>query len=219
MTLRAAIFDMDGLIFDTERLCFEAWKAVSRDRGCVMDDELLKACVGRNARDTREIVFSWYGPGFPYDELDGLARKWMIANMTRNGPPEKPGVRALFGYLSARGVPMALATSTSERSARWMIDRAALTRYFSACAFGGETERGKPEPDIFLLAMKRLGATNPAECVAFEDSPAGLSAATRAGMNAVFVPDMIIPDGEILSRIWKRAPSLESCACDAFFED
>ena len=217
--LNAAIFDMDGLLFDTERLCCEAWRSVSFTAGYKMEDALFFACVGRNNRDTRTIVMESCGPDFPYDDFNRKAREWMTERMKANGPPEKPGIRPLFEFLKAHSIPIALATSTSEKSARWMIERSGLTPYFSAWAFGSEVERGKPEPDIFRLALSRMGVLDPSKCVVFEDSPAGLTAAMAAGMKAVFVPDMIVPDEEILGRIWKRINVLDEAAFESFYSD
>lgn len=222
--LRAVIFDMDGLLFDTERLCCDAWREVAAEAGYEMRDELFRSCVGRNSRDTREMVMAECGPSFPYDEFNDRVRVRMRGLMAKDGPPEKPGVRALFSYLGDRGVPFALATSTSERSARWMLERAGLADRFAAFAFGGEVERGKPEPDIFLLARDRLakaaGTALAAEGIAvFEDSAAGIRAALAAGMRPVFVPDMVDLSPDLHSRIWRRIDSLAQAASDGFFAD
>ncbi len=215
--MHAAIFDMDGLLFDTERLCCDAWRAVSAESGWALEDSLFISCVGRNNRDTREIVMKALGDGFPYEEFDLKARAWMKARMAEAGPPVKPGVRELLGFLSGRKIPIALATSTSEASARWMIERAGLTAFFGAFAFGSEVRNGKPSPDIFLLAMNRLGVTAAASCVVFEDSPAGIKAAHSAGMKPVFVPDMVQPGSDVLSLVWKRIGRLDEAASGDFY--
>lgn len=217
--LHAAIFDMDGLLFDTEQLCCEAWKTVALEGGYRIEDEVFFACVGRNTRDTRTIVMDRCGPDFPFDAFNEKAREWIRRKMEENGPPEKPGIRRLFDYLRSRNIPIALATSTTESTARWMIEQAALSPYFSGWAFGSEVERGKPEPDIFLLAKERLGIADASRCVVFEDSPAGLNAALAAGMKPVFIRDMIDPDPALLSRVWKKARSLDEAASDSFFSD
>jgi len=208
---------MDGILFDTERLCCDAWRSVSSEAGYRMEDALFISCVGRNARDTRNIVLDALGPGFPYDEFDAKAHAWIRSRMEEKGPPEKSGIRPLFDYLKSRKIPIALATSTSETSARWMIERAGLSPYFSAWAFGSEVTHGKPAPDIFLLAKDRLGVADSARCVVFEDSPAGLTAALSAGMKPVFVRDMVDPEPALLGRVWKTAVRLEEAASDAFF--
>lgn len=215
--IEAAIFDMDGLLFDTERLCCEAWRSVSRMEGWEMDDATFIACVGRNKKDTERIVREACGPDFPFERFDALAREWMMDRMKADGPPEKKGIRELFAYLASRNVPIALATSTSERSARQMIEWAGLTHWFSAWAFGSEVEKGKPEPDIFLLVKERLSVKDASRCVVFEDSVAGLTAALAAGMKAVFVRDMIDPEQALLDRVWKNPRSLDEAASDSFF--
>lgn len=215
----AAIFDMDGLLFDTERLCREAWRAVMADSGRVLEDGLFSSCVGRNSQDTRGIVMRALGEDFPYGEFTRKTRDWMMARMRESGPPEKEGASRLLAFLAEREVPIALATSTSESSARWMIERAGLGHRFKACAFGNEVTRGKPAPDIFLLAMGRLGVTDAGGCVVFEDSPAGIRAAHAAGMNAVFVPDMVEPGETVRALAWKSIRSLDEAASDGFYRD
>jgi beta-phosphoglucomutase-like phosphatase (HAD superfamily) len=219
--IHAAIFDMDGLLFDTERLCCDAWRSVASAAGYAMEDDLFLRCVGRNNRDTKSLVMDALGPDFPYDDFNRDARVWMQARMAENGPPEKPGIRVLFDFLKSSNIPIALATSTSEKSARWMIERAGLTPYFTAFAFGSEVERGKPEPDIFLLARDRIGAATEVrrsdECVVFEDSPAGLRAAAAAGMKPVFIKDLVTPTSDVLALVWKEIPSLEQAASEEFF--
>ena len=213
----AAIFDMDGLLFDTERLCRDAWRDVSSAAGYKMEDSLFLSCVGRNDKDTRETVLAALGESFPYDTFKERAGEWMMRSMRDDGPPEKPGVRELLGFLRDRGVRVALATSTSERHARWIIARAGLSSFFQACAFGSEVERGKPAPDIFLLAMRRLSLSNPDRIVVFEDSAAGIEAAAAAGMKPVFVPDMVVPSEALLSKVWKRIPRLDDAAHEDFY--
>ena len=217
--LNAVIFDMDGLLFDTERLCCDAWRSVSTEAGYRMEDKLFISCVGRNNRDTREIVMQALGPEFPYEEFRIKAGAWMMARMKENGPPEKPGIRALLDFLKSNDIPVALATSSSETSARWMIERAGLTPYFDAFAFGSEVEHGKPEPDIFLLARDRIGDVRAQSCAVFEDSPAGLKAASSAGMRPIFIRDMVDPDPEVLALVWKRIGTLADAASSSFFHD
>lgn len=217
--LNAVIFDMDGLLFDTERLCCDAWRSVSTEAGYRMEDKLFISCVGRNNRDTREIVMQALGSEFPYEEFRIKAGALMMARMKENGPPEKPGIRALLDFLKSNDIPVALATSSSETSARWMIERAGLTPYFDAFAFGSEVEHGKPEPDIFLLARDRIGDVPAQSCAVFEDSPAGLKAASSAGMRPIFIRDMVDPDPEVLALVWKRIGTLADAASSSFFHD
>lgn len=213
----AAIFDMDGLLFDTETLCGEAWRAVSSRGGYRVADGLFFSCIGRNHRDIRSIVLDACGSDFPYERFTGETRAWMMERMAESGPPEKPGIRPLFDFLKARQVPIALATSTGEKSARWMIERAGLMPYFDAFAFGSEVERGKPSPDIFLLARDRLGDIPASSCAVFEDSPAGIRASFAAGMKPVFIKDLLQPEPEVLAMVWRQIGSLDEASSDGFF--
>lgn len=218
----AAIFDMDGLLFDTERLYCSVWKDVAATRGYMMDDQLFMACVGRNSADTRRIVLDSLGGNFPYDELNVLAIKEAQLRMESSGPPIKNGAVELLSFLKRNSIPIALATSTSEKSARWMIDKAGLASFFSAFAFGNEVERSKPAPDIFLLALSRLPGgsfIDALHCVVFEDSPAGISAAHEAGMKAVLVPDMVEPSEYIQSLAWRIIPSLTAALSNNLFDE
>lgn len=220
----AAIFDMDGIIFDTERLYIDAWRSSALEAGFEMKDRFFLSCVGRNDRDTRSLTLSEFGESFPYDAIHEKTRTKIFSRMEREGPPEKRGIRTLLEYFRDRKVPIALATSTSEQSARWMIERSGLTGYFTAFAFGTDVERGKPAPDIFVLAQERIAASSGSHgrlhvsriCV-FEDSEAGLRAAQAAGMRSVFVPDLVEPDTRVLERVWKRISRLDEAAWDGFY--
>ena len=215
----AAIFDMDGLLFDTERLCWKGWQVISPAFGYSISSDIFFSCVGRNRDDTKKILTQACGEDFPYEEFTGQVRAWMNAYMIQNGVPEKPGVRILFDFLKGCAIPMALATSSGEKTARWMVERAGLLPFFDAFAFGSEVEHGKPFPDIFLLAAKRLGDIPPASCIVFEDSPSGIRAASKAGMKPVFIKDFVKPDPAVSSIIWKELQTLDQAATSLFFSD
>lgn len=218
--IEAAIFDMDGIIFDTERLACDVWRSVAGEAGFEMHDRLFLSCVGLNNRDTKSFVMREMGNGFPYDEIHETARERIRQEMDRHGPPEKTGIRTLLSFFKDHSIPIALATSTSEASARWMLNRAGLSPYFSALAFGCEVSKGKPAPDIFLLARDRLSKTriiDPSKIVVFEDSPAGLTAAGDAGMYCVFVPDLVEPPQNVLSRVWRRISRIDEAAKVEFY--
>lgn len=195
----------------------EAWKRVADESGYGMEDSLFVSCVGRNDRDTKRIVLDALGGDFPYEEFKRRANATMRDEMERNGPPPMPGARELLTFLYERGMPLALATSTSEASATWMLDRAGFSRFFRAKAFGTEVTHGKPSPEIFKLALSRLGSFRPEATAVFEDSAAGIRAASAAGMLPVFVPDMIQPTDELLSLVWRRIPSLSEAISTEFF--
>ncbi len=207
--IEAVIFDMDGLLFDTEKLCMEMWQAVGEKEGIDFSDELFYKCIGRNNKDTKEIVLDSLGRDFPYDDFRKRASEAMRDVMEKLGPPKKKGLDELFSFLKQHNVKTALATSTSRENATWMVTKAGLFSFFDAFAFGNEVASGKPEPDIFLLAAQRLNA-EPSKCIVYEDSEAGLKAAHNAHMRSVFVKDLLEPGDDVLSKIWKRCLSLDA---------
>lgn len=185
-----------------------------------MDEQLFMSCVGRNSRDTRDLVKNSLGSDFPFDEFSETVATRLKTIMNDDGPPCKPGAADLLNSLYQARIPLALATSTSRHSATWMLQKAGFLGFFSAFAFGNEVARGKPSPDIYVLAAKRLSeACNrdlyPSTIAVFEDSPAGIRGAKQAGMQPVLVPDMVIPDAEVRSMAWKEIHSLEQ-AFDLF---
>ncbi len=206
--IEAVIFDMDGLLFDTEKLCMEMWQEQGKKEGYSFSNELFYRCIGRNNKDTKQIVTENLGENFPYEDFRKKASSAMRDHMDKAGPPKKQGVNEIFSFLSEHGIKIALATSTSRENATWMIKKAGLFDFFNAFAFGNEVEHGKPEPDIFLHAAGLLHV-NPDNCVVYEDSEAGLRAAYSAGMKSVFIKDLLDPPEEVLSKVWKSCKTLD----------
>ncbi|HOE07411.1 MAG TPA: HAD family phosphatase [Treponemataceae bacterium] len=206
--LEAVIFDMDGLLFDTEKLCMEMWQAQGDKEGIAFSKELFYKCIGRNNKDTKHIVLESLGNDFPYEEFRKKASLAMRENMDTFGPPKKQGLHELFSFLKEHKIKIALATSTSRESALWMIKRAGIDNYFDAFAFGNEVEHGKPAPDIFLHAASLLNVS-PEHCIVYEDSEAGLRAAHSARMRSVFIKDLLLPPEEVLLTVWKSCTSLD----------
>lgn len=207
----AVLFDMDGLLLDTERLAIEAWIAVSREAGYELTMPVMLETLGRNEQDTRDIIVAHAGPDFPAAALKTAKRAAMRRRMEEEGMPTKPGADFILAALHEAGIPTALATSTDRERALWRLDRCGWTDLFAALAFGDEVPSGKPAPDIFLLAARRLGA-QPRRCAVLEDSPGGLRAARAAGMTAIFIPDMKAPDDELTRLSHFIFPDLFSAA-------
>lgn len=191
----AVIFDMDGVIFDTERLLLESWTPVAEAHDVHGIVETLRSCIGRNEVSTREIIFERFGEDFPLDEYQEEVRA-VFREKAANGIPEKAGARELLAELAAARVPLALASSTREEVVRRELAEAGLLQHFDAVIGGDRIERGKPAPDIFLKAAELLGK-RPEECFVIEDSPNGIRAAAAAGMTPLMVPDQLQPDEQI----------------------
>lgn len=194
--LSAVIFDMDGLMFDTERLVLDAWKEVGKNAGFDITDEAIMASIGCNVRDTEVIMKLHLGEDFPFADLRKQRMKYVQDYVKTSGIPVKAGLFKLLDFLNERGIKTAVATSTERVKAEEHINSCNILDRFNVIVCGDEVDRGKPEPDIFLLAAKKLGC-RPEECIVLEDSENGIRAAYKAGMMAIMIPDLIIPKEEI----------------------
>ncbi len=195
---RAVIFDMDGLMLDTERLAPAAWRAAARQLDVDFDMGLLPAMIGRNAVDCRMLVLERHGPRFP---VDALMHAWGVAYdaiVERDGIDLKPGLLELLAWLECEAIPKSVATSTRRDRARAKLTQTGIVDRFAALTGGDEIARGKHAPDIFLLAAQRMGQV-PADIVVLEDSEPGVRAALAAGMTPIMVPDLAPPTAEILA--------------------
>ena len=208
MKFAAIIFDMDGLMLDTERLAIPAWQDARDATGVDFDMSLLDAMVGRNYQDCRAMIVERHGEAFPTDQL---MQAWHVAYdaiVERDGIAIKHGLVALLDWLEELDIPKAVATSTRRSRAMTKLTNAGLATRFAALVGGDEIARGKPAPDIFLLAAERLGA-RPASCLVLEDSAPGVRAALAAGMTAIMVPDQHAPPDDILATSTLVLPTLE----------
>ena len=201
------IFDMDGVIFDSERLLMESWKLVADKYGIEGIEDTLRQCFGVNVEVSRQIYFDRYGPDFPLDLYKQETRAHFRSQCTNGHPPVKAGVRELLDYLNGRGVPLALASSTSTEIVRAELEGAGLLDCFSVVIGGDQIERSKPAPDIFLAAAEALGA-KAEDCFVIEDSFNGVRAGKAAGMHTLMVPDMVPPDREMKEKAEAILPSL-----------
>lgn len=205
--IKAVVFDMDGVLFDTERLFLEAWKEVAAERRIVNIERPAFACVGLNVRDSAAVFAKEYGPDFPFKEVHDDAGRYFHEIVERDGLPQKPGVRELLSYLKEEGYRIALASSTGKRSVLEHLNRAGLNDYFEVVIGGDMIEHGKPEPDIYLKACEELGV-EPTLAFAVEDSKNGLKSAYAAGLKPIMVPDLIPPTAEIEALLYAKCDSL-----------
>ncbi|MDR1353379.1 MAG: HAD family phosphatase [Treponema sp.] len=204
----AVIFDMDGLMLDTERPVVAAWERAAGELGWRLTEEVLAGTIGVDEEATRKVMVGSYGQDFPYEAVREELGRVYTEDAERNGIALRPGLLALFEYLNSLGVPMAVATSSSRDIALWKLEMAGIRDLFPLLVCGDEVRRGKPAPDIFLKAAELLGK-KPGECLGFEDSPAGLRALDAAGIKSVFIKDMVEPPPEVLAAVWLRLNSLD----------
>lgn len=191
--IKAVIFDMDGLMFDTERLALPATAQAARENGWPMTPEEVLAVVGYNFRSAEDYYRGVYGESFDYAPVRTRALELMAERIDREGIPVKEGLVPLLDYITENKIKLTVATSSHEPTARHYFEKAGISRYFGRIMSGEKVERGKPDPQIYLRAAELLGV-EPFECVVLEDSLYGIESAYRAGMTAIMVPDLIEPD-------------------------
>lgn len=208
-TIAAVLFDMDGLMFDTERLILRSWQRAMVDFGYQPSEEVFLRSVGRTVAATNQILRAAYGPDFPLGSTNARTGEYVWQEVDAHGAPIKPGLLALLDFLEARGLPRAVASSSERASIERLLGSVHLQPRFAAIAAGDEVAQGKPAPDIFLLAASRLGV-DPAHCLVLEDSEAGTRAAHAAGMAALIVPDLILPSAEVAALAAAVLPDLHA---------
>jgi beta-phosphoglucomutase len=187
-TIRAVVFDMDGLMLDTEPIYKVAWQAASAGLGYDLDDALYATFVGRPNVECERDLLDRFGSGFPLERFRNDWPPLWRDEAAARGIRKKTGLLDLLAFLETQEVALAVATSTEADDAVFTLGAAGLDGRFRVIVTGDQVARGKPAPDIYLEAACRLNV-EPAECVALEDSEAGILAASRAGMVALLVPD------------------------------
>lgn len=207
MKISAVIFDMDGVIFDTEKLGSILWKKASEEFGYPITDEVYKETIGVNIKETERIFKKYLGDNYPFDEIYKRKIQLTEDHIEKNGLPIKTGLFELLEFLEDKKVPKAIATSTERERALYLLKKADIDKRFEVIVCGDEVEKSKPEPDIFLLASQKL-TVKPQECIVLEDSDNGILAAYRAGMIPILVLDYNTPSSETLQRAYKVFNSL-----------
>ena len=204
---KAVIFDMDGVIFDSEQLILDCWEQVAVKYHFSGIREVCVDCIGTNSVKTKEIVCAYYGASFPYEEyrkeVSGLFKEYIQAK----GLPVKNGVRELLEYLQDKRIPIGLASSTRLAVVEEELKQAGLYDYFQVVMGGDQLKRSKPEPDIYLMTCEKMGILP--ECAyAIEDSYNGIRSAYRAGMIPIMVPDILQADDEMKEKSIAVLPDL-----------
>ena len=207
MQYQAVVFDMDGVIFDTERLVIEFWKEVAKKHNIPNVEHTCIQCLGTNRVRTREIFLENYGADFPFDLYRAEVTEFFNTHYKGVPLPTKPGVRELLSYLQEQDIKVGLASSTAQHLVRDEIGTAELLPYFQTLVCGDMVEHSKPAPDIFLKACEILNA-DPTKSIAIEDSFNGIRSAHCAGMTPIMVPDQVQPTDEIRALAFHVMPSL-----------
>ena len=185
MPLTAIIFDMDGLMVDTEPLSRRAWEQVIAPFAAVLTDEVYGRMIGRRTMEAGHILLEAAEVPLSAEELVGR-KTAVFEQILAQGVPVMPGLMALHAEIARRGLPWAVATSSPRHHARQILTQLSLLEACGAIAAGDEVVHGKPAPDIYLLAAERLGVL-PQQCLALEDSAPGCQSAAAAGMTVVAI--------------------------------
>ncbi|WP_374403196.1 HAD family hydrolase [Niveibacterium sp.] len=207
MKIDAVIFDMDGLLLDSERVSYACGREACEALGLPWREETALAMIGRNARDNALLLEGLFGDPRHVDAHAAEFARRYEALIAAGAIPLKPGVTELLELLDRRALPRAVATSTSHARALFKLERVGLAARMHAVIGGDQVPLGKPAPDIFLAAAERLGVA-PANCLALEDSNAGARAALAAGMQVRMVPDLLAPDDDVIAAGARILPSL-----------
>jgi len=208
--INAVIFDMDGLMYDSERLAREGWKDVSARHDIEIPDRLIDQTMGLTCSEVRSLVQAHFdGNNIPADAtaLHRERNELMLHRVEKEGAPVKPGLYALLSHIRKRGLGAAVASAASPQRVETLLRKSNLADAFDVVVHGGDAENGKPHPEIFLTAAARLGI-EPNECLVLEDSANGVLAAAAAGMPVIMIPDQLAPTDEIRALAFQVLPSL-----------
>ena len=196
--IEAVLFDMDGLLIDTEAVYIDALQDAARDLNVVMSIEFCHSMIGVSGRECDVMIQNFYGSTFRIDQFrerfSGHAKRRLDSHL-----PIKPGVIEMLDFLATRGLRLAVATGSGRLTADRHLARAGLVARFAAVATRDDVENATPAPDVYLEAARRLGVA-PERCIAFEDSNVGLTAAHAAGTMAFMVPDILPPLPEVRAK-------------------
>ena len=209
MKSKTIIFDMDGVLFDTEIMSTKAWIQLAKERGLdgVIIQELADNCMGRNRKD---IIFQFqkkFGENFDAQEFLTAGRSLMQKWIERDGLPLMKGTVEILQYLRENHFTTGLASSSSTQTVMSHMERSGLGHYFDVIIGGDQVTLSKPKPDIYLKACEAVHIP-PGEVIAVEDSTNGIRAAHAAGMKTVMIPDLVQPDAEMLALLYRKYDSL-----------
>ncbi len=204
---KGVIFDMDGLMLDTEKLLAKYWMQAAREAGFPMELEHVLSIRSLAAIYAKPKLQGIFGESFDYEAIRARRRALTAAHIETYGIEKKPGLDALLQYLKNGGFSIAVATATDRERTDLYLKQVGVHHYFDAFICGDMVTKGKPDPEIYLTASRALGLPTEA-CMALEDSPNGIRSAHAAGCKAVMVPDLSQPEAMLLPLLYGCVESL-----------
>jgi len=205
--ISVVIFDMDGLMFDTEREVIKAWVKVGKDFNIDISEHIVIETMGLDVYGTEKVFKKYLGNEFPFYEIREIRVKHVMDMLEKDGVPVKPGLYELLDLLDEMRILKAVATSTEKEKAYKLLVSTGVEGRFDLIVCGNEIKNGKPNPDIFLKVAEHLGVS-PEKCMVLEDSENGIKAAYKAGMYPIMIPDIKQPSDEINKLVYKKFNSL-----------
>lgn len=206
--MNAVIFDMDGLMFDTERIAVRAWDYAGEKIGIGKAGYMVLKTLGANIAMSRQIWKEEFGDNYDEENLRKYTKQFLTKYYTENKVPVKKGLYALLEYIKDKNYKLAVASSSPKWEVENHLKDADVYEYFNAIVCGDMISKSKPEPEIYLRACELLGE-NPENCYALEDSRNGLLSAYRAGCKPIMIPDLWQPDDEIRDVLFAKFDDLE----------
>lgn len=212
LNIELIIFDMDGLMFDTEKMSFISWRDAAARYGYQIDNEIFCKTIGANMIRTKDIYLNHFGSGFPIEQIISERVRILEEIIRLEGVHVKKGLYDLLDYLEQSSIKKAVATSTSRNRAMNLLKTAGIDSCFDYVLCGDEIEKSKPDPEIFLKVSDKLECY-PKKCLVLEDSEAGIEAAYKAGMVPIMIPDMKEPNELTQMLIFKKMDNLLDVKC------
>lgn len=214
LAVKGMIFDMDGLLLDTERVSQKGWNYAAQHFNLPFPDNFHQVILGKTSKLIEEIYYQYTDGSVKYEDFRAVLLDFVETYHQQEGTRPMKGAVSLLEYCKENGIKVIVATSTYQERARLQLTRAGLIDYFDIIVSGDMVKRSKPNPDIFLKAVEELGLSK-LDCMVFEDSNAGVEAAIRGGIRVCMVPDMSIVNELSKQRSFRMFDSLEE-ATDFF---
>lgn len=200
--IKAIIFDMDGLMIDSERVTFECYQEILKGMNLTMDEEFYKTLLGKPLKGIYQRFYDVYGNDFPIEDMIKDVHALMAKRFETEGVPIKTGLKSLLEYLKENNYKTIVATSSNRERVDTILSQAQITDYFDDSICGDEVTKGKPNPEVFLKSCQKLGV-NVDEAIVLEDSEAGIQASYDAGIKVICIPDMKYPEKQYEEKTFK----------------
>ena len=200
--IKAIIFDMDGLMIDSERVTFECYQERLKDMNLTMDEEFYKTLLGKPIKGIYQRFYDVYGNDFPIENVIQDVHQLMAERFETEGVPVKKGLVELLHYLKDNNYKTIVATSSNRDRVDKILAQAKITEFFDDSICGDEVTKGKPNPEVFLKSCQKLGV-NVDEAIVLEDSEAGIQASYDANIKVICIPDMKYPEKQYEEKTFK----------------